>query len=461
MGAKSIFQNLLWIFAIGMVWTLDLSGQNNESSMEILIEYPDTNWKSSALVIDNGSFRRDLKEFQPDENGRAYLKILLEKPAFATLEMFGKSFSVNLFLWPGDLLHIKFTNSPETETISHIDFQGQTKNIQKFYYEFQNYTLSRRYPDLLDPMNIGNSQKDSVAINAWMTEHYTATESEVYFVDMFKANIFGQKWLYTQRRATDPLYSADTTSFIFPEEVVTKTRVLYDRYPQLNSISHLATKMGFGKYEILQISEMTNCTELRKALDYSQTFQVRARLESSSRTTDPRKMTAKDIDFIRDCLFLLRDTEDYEEILESTFNTIYAGLPDASLKLHLDNIEPDAKILNASAPNDSLMVLMLYDYHTEDSIFRKPEWLDDYPLSWVAVSLDYTSEKWEEGKSKVPDNIPSLHLKGGITHPAAKAYQWYQYPRLVLYNSNTQRVIEQIMPGYERKDLWEEVLSGR
>jgi hypothetical protein len=460
MRSKSIFLSLLWLIVFSIAWSPNLKGQNKGTTVEILIEYPDSSWIKSGLIVDNGSFSRDLNEFYPDENGRAYLKLLLEKPAFANLAMFGKSYSLNLFLWPGDLLHIIFTNSPETETISHVDFQGQSRNIQKFFYENQNNGISRRIPDPLDSLNIGNSVQDSILINSWMIEHFAATEPEVYFLEMYKANMFGQKWLFTQKRATNPLYSADTTSFTFPEDVVAKTRALYEQYPQLNSISQLASKMGFGKYDVFQITEMTNCTELRKAQDYSQTFQVRARLESSSRQINPRKMTAKDVDFIRDCIFLLKDTENYKEDLENALKSMYAGLPDASAILDIGNIEPNAKILDYAAGKDSLVVLMLYDYHSEDSIFTKPEWLQAYPLNWVAVSLDYSSEKWEEGKSKVPASIPSVHLKGGITHPAAKAYQWYQFPRLVLYNRKTKQVLEHIMPQYERKDLWDEILSG-
>ncbi|MBK7429048.1 MAG: hypothetical protein IPI60_19515 [Saprospiraceae bacterium] len=461
MRSKSIFLSMLWIIALPMVWTPDLKGQNKLSSVEVLIEYPDTSWKSSVLIIENGSFRHDLKDIQADENGRAYVQVMLEKPAFARLEMFGKSYSVNLFLWPGDVLHLIFTNSPETETISYVDFQGQTRNIQKFFYEYQNFGVSRRYPDLLDSLNIGNSVQDSLSINAWMIEHFSATEPEVYFLDMFKAKMFGQKWLFTQRRATSPIYSKDTTSFTFPDEVLKKTKALYDQYPQLNSISQLATKMGFGKYEIIETTEMINCTQLRMDGDFTQTPRVRARLESSSRMVNPRKMTAKDVDFIRDCLFLLKGTENYEEDLENALKSMYAGLPESSSTIDLGNIEPNAKVLDNPTGKDSLIILMLYDYHTEDSIFQKPEWLQAYPLNWVAVSLDYTTAKWEEGKSKIPTHIPSIHLKGGITHSTAKTYQWYQYPRLVLYNSKTHRVLEHIMPEYERKDLWEEILSGK
>lgn len=460
MRSKSGFRILLWVLVVIAGYIPNLNGQSNDSSFEILIEYPDTGWKSSSLVIENGTFRRDLHEFQPNENGMAYLKILLEKPSFANLLMFGKSYSLDLFLWPGDLLHIKFTNSPETETISHAAFQGKSRNIQKFFYEHPNHGMSRRIPDPLDSLNPGNSRIDSIALNSWMTENYSATEPEVYFVEMYKANMFAKKWLSTQMRATNPLYSSDTTHFQFPEPVVTKTKELYSLFPQVNNLSQLATKMGFGNYEVFQIAEMTNCTELRKAMDYSQSFQVRGRLESSSRGMNPRKMTAKDVDFIRDCLFLLRDTDTYAEDLEKALANMYAGLPDASVRLELNNIEPDAKFLENHQGKDSLIILMLYDYYTEDSIFQKPEWLSKYPLSWVAVSLDYTSEKWEDGKSAIPSDIPSVHLKGGITHPIAKAYQWYQFPRLVLYNSKTQRIMEHIMPEYERRDLWVEILSG-
>lgn len=125
MRSKSGFRHLVWIIVVLIGYHPDLKGQDKESSMEILIEYPDSSWKSSVLMIENGSFRHDLKEIQPDENGRGYIKILLEKPTLASLEMFGKPYSIKLFLWPGDLLHIKFTNSPETETISHIDFQDR------------------------------------------------------------------------------------------------------------------------------------------------------------------------------------------------------------------------------------------------------------------------------------------------------------------------------------------------
>ncbi len=411
-------------------------------------------------MIENGSFRHDLKEIQPDENGRGYIKILLEKPTLASLEMFGKPYSIKLFLWPGDLLHIKFTNSPETETISHIDFQGQTRNVQKFFYEYQNYGVSRRYPDLLDPLNTGNATQDSISINTWMLDHFTASESEVYFLELYKANMFARKWLYTHLRETSSMHTKDTTSFTFPEEVVARTRELYAQYPQIIALGQLASKMGFGKFEVMEMPDMINCTQLRRDLDFSQTFRVRARLESSSRQINPRKMTAKDVDFIRDCLFLLKDTETYAEDLENALKSMHAGLPDASSTLNLDNIEPNVTILESNGGKDSLIILMLYDYYTEDSIFHKPEWLNEYPLGWVAVSVDYSSEKWEEGKSKVPASIPSVHLKGGITHPIAKAYQWYQFPRLVLYNSKTRRVLEHIMPEYVRRDLWEEILSG-
>lgn len=461
MRSKSIIHSVIRMLAFIVIWSPFLNGQEKETSMEILIEYPDSSWKSCALIIDNGSSRLDFKEFQADENGRAYLKVLLEKPSFARLEMNGKSYSALLFLWPGDLLHIKFTNSPETETISYVEFQGQTKNIQKFFQEYKNYGISRRIPDPLDSLNIGNLNQDSISLNAWMIEHFSASEPELYFLEMYKANIFAQKWLFTQRRATHPQYSSDTANFHFPEHIISRTKELFKLFPQVNALNQLATKMGFGTFEVVPVMEMTNCTDLRKALDYSQTFQVRARLESSSRTTHPRKMTAKEVDFIRDCLFLLKDTETYAEDLENTLKSLYAGLPDTSATLHLDNIEPNAKILESNGGKDSLIILMLYDYYTEDSIFQKPDWLGKFHLSWVAVSLDYSSEKWEEGKTKVPANIPAIHLKGGITHPAAKAYQWYQFPRLVLYNNKTRRVMEHIMPEYERKDLWEEILSGR
>lgn len=460
MRSKSGVRILLWVLVVLAGYIPNLNGQSTDNSFEILIEYPDTGWKSSSLVIENGTFRRDLHEFQPNEYGMAYWKILLEKPSFASLLMFGKPYSLDLFLWPGDLLHIKFTNSPETGTISHAAYQGKSKNVQRFFYEHPNHGMSRRIPDPLDSLNPGNSRIDSIALNAWMTENYSATEPEVYFVEMYKANMFAKKWLSTQMRATNPLYSSDTTNFQFPEHVVTKTKELYALFPQLNNLSQLAAQMGFGKFEVFQVSEMTNCTDLRKAMDFSQSFQVRGRLESSIRGINLRKMTAKDIDFIRDCLFLLRDTDTYTEDVENTRIKMYQGLPDISVTLELENIGPDKKLLEYTQRQDSLVVMILYDYYTEDSIFQKPEWLSKYPLRWVAVSLDYTEEKWEEGKSVIPSDIPSVHLKGGITHPIAKTYQWYQFPRLVLFNSKTQCIVEHILPEYERRDLWEEILSG-